>query len=290
MPKLGVGLNLSVPRVGAAAPSGLPVATTNAIVLSGLTGGRSDLNGTYTKSGDPANVGGGGVEGEATGAVFFNSAYTGGDRNGAAIWYGPILFGSGNGWQITWYNDNRFPLGSIVSADTTTVPVSGYSNDPGYTGTITLTAAIPVSTTTLSISGGAGFPANTFTKATGNTDIYTCYYQTGSSDPTTKYTFNHLWAPSTFNGNSEEWQSARLGVATRKQVGGSGYTFISGSNCSGVGTEAVAPTWVLFYNKGDEYGPFMTTYATNPSQDFNNVPTTGWVSTYEIPSVNITAA
>ncbi len=31
MPKLGVGLNLSVPRVGAAAPSGIVVATTNTI-------------------------------------------------------------------------------------------------------------------------------------------------------------------------------------------------------------------------------------------------------------------
>ena len=165
MPKLGVGLNLSVPRVGAAAPSGINVATTNAIVLSGLTGGWTDLNGTYTKSGDPANVGGGGVDGEATGAVFFNSAYTGGNRDGAAIWYGPILFGSGNGWQITWYDDNRFPLGSIVSADTTTVPVSGYSNAAGYTGTITLTAApsgIPVASTASVIVASVASPYGEF--------------------------------------------------------------------------------------------------------------------------------
>ena len=39
---------------------------------------------------------------------------------------------------------------------------------------------IPVSTTTLSINGGAGYPTNTFTKATGNTDIYPCYYRQGS--------------------------------------------------------------------------------------------------------------
>jgi hypothetical protein len=123
----------------APAPSGIPVATTNEIVLSGLTEGWADLNGTYTKSGDPTNVFNGGVNGNATGAVYFNSAYTGGNRNGAAIWYGPILFGSDNGWQITFYDDNDYPLGSIVSADTTTVPFSGYSN-AGYTGTITLSA------------------------------------------------------------------------------------------------------------------------------------------------------
>ena len=143
MPRLSLGLGVQTVRKvgGGATPSGINVATTNAIVLSGLTGGWADLNGTYTKSGDPANVYNGGVDGLATGAVYFNSAYTGGNRDGAAIWYGPIFGGSGNGWQITFYDDNRFALGSIVSADTTTVPVSGYSNAGGYTGTITLTAA-----------------------------------------------------------------------------------------------------------------------------------------------------
>jgi hypothetical protein len=126
--------------VPAPPPSGIPVATTNAIVLSGLTGPYySELNGTYTKSGDPTNVFEACVNGNATGAVFLNSAYTGGNRNGAALWYGPIIFGSGNGWQITYYDDNDYILGSIVSADTTTVPINGYSNPYGYTGTITLT-------------------------------------------------------------------------------------------------------------------------------------------------------
>ena len=143
MPRLSLGLGVSSSSKlpSAAAPSGIDVATTNAIVLSGLTGSWADLHGTYTKSGDPTNVSAGGVELEATGAVYFNSAYTGGNRDGAAIWYGPIIFGSGNGWQITWYDDNRYRLGSIESADTTTVPISGYSNFADYTGTIILTAA-----------------------------------------------------------------------------------------------------------------------------------------------------
>jgi len=140
---LNVGLNngRKLPFGGGAAPSGIVVATTNAIVLSGLTGGYySFLNGTYTKSGDPTSVTAGGVDGQATGAVYFNSDWSGGNRDGAAIWYGPIQGGS-SGWQITYYDDNNFLLGAIVSADSTTVPVSGYSNPGGYTGTITLTAA-----------------------------------------------------------------------------------------------------------------------------------------------------
>jgi hypothetical protein len=144
MPRLSLGLGVQTIRKvggGGAAPSGIPVATTNAIVLSGITGTYSDLNGIYTKSGDPTNVTSGGVDGQATGAVFFNSAYIGGNRDGAAIWYGPILFGSDDGWQITLYDDNSFPVGSIVSANTSIVPISGYSNVTGYTGTITLTAA-----------------------------------------------------------------------------------------------------------------------------------------------------
>jgi len=150
-------------------------------------------------------------------------------------------------------------------------------------------AAIPVSTTTLSISGGAGHPANTFTKYTGNTDIYPCYSEIGNPDPTLKYTFNHLWGASTFNG-SEEWASARLGVATRKFTTGSGNSFILGSNCNNETTVSVSPTWVFFNEKSDEYGPYMSTYAINPSQDFNNVPTTEWVIYYDISSVTITAA
>jgi len=144
MPRLSLGLGVqAVSKVssGGAAPNGIVVATTNAIILSGLTLSYIDLNGVYTKSGDPTNVTAGGVDGLATGAVYFNSAFTGGNKDGAAIWYGPILLGSGNGWQITFYDDNNFPLGSIVSATTTIVPISGYSNAAGYTGTITLTAA-----------------------------------------------------------------------------------------------------------------------------------------------------
>jgi hypothetical protein len=147
MARYGYGASVSGSRTaviassGGGAPSGIDVATTNAIVLSGLTGGWTDLHGTYTKSGDPTNVYNGGVNGNATGSVYFNSAYTGGNRDGAAIWYGPVPFQGYSAWQITFYNDNDFRLGKVESADTTTVPVSGYSNDAGYTGTITLTAA-----------------------------------------------------------------------------------------------------------------------------------------------------
>ena len=150
-------------------------------------------------------------------------------------------------------------------------------------------SVIPVSTTSLLINGGAAGPTNTFAKATGNTDIYICNYQIGSSDPTTKYTFNHLWRSSTSNGG-DQWNQARLGVATRKYEYGDGYTFISGSNCSGETTVSVSPTWVLFFEASDEYGPFMSTYATNPSQDFNYIPTTGWVIHGDLSSVTITAA
>ena len=143
MPRLSLalGVNRASKLPSAAAPSGIDVATTNAIVLSGLTGVYySELNGTYTKSGDPTNVTAGGVDGQATGAVFFNSAYTGGNKDGAAIWYGSNV-GSAVGWQITFYDDNAYLLGAVASADSTTVPINGYSNAAGYTGTIILTAA-----------------------------------------------------------------------------------------------------------------------------------------------------
>ena len=128
---------------GGAAPSGINVATTNAIVLSGLTGEYwSLLNGTYTKSGDPTNVYSGGVERQATGAVYFNSDYTGGNRDGAAIYFGTnLIYGGGAvGWWVSNYDDNTGLIGGVVSADSTTVPINGYSNTYGYTGTITLTA------------------------------------------------------------------------------------------------------------------------------------------------------
>jgi hypothetical protein len=145
---------------------------------------------------------------------------------------------------------------------------------------------IPVSATTFSISGGnAGYPTITVSKLTGNTDVYPCYFNQGSSDPTTKYTFNHLW----YNNSATNFYEAHIGVATRKKVNGSQSGFISGSNCGYEVTEAVSPTWVLFSLSSDEYGPNIITLATNPSQDFNNVPTTGWVTHYGLSSVTITA-
>ncbi len=125
------------------APAGIPVATTNAIVLSGLTGEYwSLLNGTYTKSEDPANVSQGGVVGQATGAVYYNSAYTGGNKDGAAIYFGEHIYGQGEvGWWVSNYDDNVGLIGRVLSSNSTTVPINGYSNNYGYTGTITLTAA-----------------------------------------------------------------------------------------------------------------------------------------------------
>ena len=49
MPKLGVGLNLSVPRVGAAAPSGIPVASTASVTVAGFPGFSYAYDGTYIK-------------------------------------------------------------------------------------------------------------------------------------------------------------------------------------------------------------------------------------------------
>jgi hypothetical protein len=152
------GGKLNAKRNPPAAPSGIPVATTTAIVLSGLTGPYySELNGTYTKSGDPTNVYRGGVEGLATGAVYFNSDYTGGNRDGAAIYFGTHIYGDGEvGWWVSYYDDNVFFLGRVLSSDSTTVPINGYSNPYGYTGTITLTAApagISLTAPTIYVSG-----------------------------------------------------------------------------------------------------------------------------------------
>jgi hypothetical protein len=297
MPKLGVGLNLSVPRIGGAAPSGIPVASTASVTVAGFAGGNTQYNGTYTKgtSGGadpfittPPTDGEFYIKAPNSFVLLPPSVTIGGYNSFDGDDYSYSFAPQGN-WTISRINDDGGGATSLIVIASNSSPNNSSIPTTGWSPSITITAAIPVSTTTLSINGGAGYPTSIFTKATGNTDIYPCYYQTGSSDPTTKYTFNHLWRSSTFNGGSS-WDNARLGVATRKYAFGSGHTFITGGNCNYETTVAVSPTWVLFYETSDEYGPFMTTYATNPSQDFNNVPTTGWVNHYDLPSVTITAA
>jgi len=51
MPKLGLGLSLPQTKKvgGAPAPSGIPVASTASVIVTGFTGGNTEYNGTYTK-------------------------------------------------------------------------------------------------------------------------------------------------------------------------------------------------------------------------------------------------
>ena len=130
-------ITVSAPQAGG---SGIPVATTNNIVLSIDF---NDLNATYTKVANPANVFAGGVEGRATGAVYFYAGYTGGDKNGAAIWYGDSPFGDIGqvGWHLTFYNDNVFQVAFLITADSANIPTTGWTMEPGATSTVTITAA-----------------------------------------------------------------------------------------------------------------------------------------------------
>jgi hypothetical protein len=228
------------------APSGIVVATANAIVLSGITGTYSDLNGTYIKSGDPTNVTAGGVEGEATGAVFFNSAYTGGNKNGAAIWYGPIPFTSFTGWIISYDNDNRFLAGFIASSRTTEVPISGYRNAVGYTGTITLA----LSTTTLPLST----PNLYFSGLTLNQDFFDGSLHILNSrfvNPYTRYS-NALWR------------------GGRNPYGGDDFNFGGGSN----GEWRVSVN--CYIDDGYDYFEASITVATAYNQNGSAIPLTGW--------------
>jgi len=257
---------------GGAAPGGINVATTNAIVLSGLTGGWTDLHGTYTKSGDPTNVYNGGVDGLATGAVYFNSDYSGGNRDGAAIWYGSF-FGD-LGWHITFYDDNSYRLGFVASANNATVPVSGYSNIAGYTGTITLTAApsgIPVASTASVVIGNAGAGNNgTYVKkvpqqlllTTGPVSLYSniagACYVLGAENADGRI----LLSP-----DAQAWDDLEAG---NPQFG------------------TPLGSWKLgyvYYEGGDTSAWLFTEIATNASTNTSYIPDTGWS-----PSITITAA
>lgn len=148
---------------------------------------------------------------------------------------------------------------------------------------------IPVTTNKIVVNGGNAGTSNV-TLTRNDTSIPLCNY--GGFGSFT-YTFNAKWEGEV--SGAVNWGTPTgdgyvvLGIATRKWLGGSGESFISFNNCMSGSTEAVAPTWVLFVYSGDEYGNSGYTYATNPSQDFNNLPTTGWVVHRDVSSVTITA-
>jgi hypothetical protein len=149
-------------------------------------------------------------------------------------------------------------------------------------------SGIPISTTNIIVNGGNAQSPN-LTLSRTDASISTCNYGGDA------YTFNAKWEG--YMPTSGDWYMSSggdgyvaLGIATRKAIGGSEQLFIYFDNCTSVATQVVSPTWALFNYNGDEYGPAGSTFATNPSQDFNNVPTTGWVIYRDLTSITITAA
>ncbi len=143
------GINLYVPKKRiVSAPSGIPVASTASIIVSGLTDSYADLNGTYSKS--AWGGGGGGVnQGDAVN-VYYNPNFTGGDRNGAAIWWSS----NESRWKFTSYDDNvQIVTSTILGLSASHIPststgwLAGTSQNyfagltSFYSGTITITSA-----------------------------------------------------------------------------------------------------------------------------------------------------
>ena len=130
-------------RIKAPLPAGIPVASTESIIVSGIS--YTDLHGTYSKS--AWQGGGGGVVSDPVGGtVYYNPDFTGGDRNGAAIWF------DGTRWRFTAYNDNNnIVSSSILGLSASHIPLTGWlagtseNYNAGlasfYAGTITITAA-----------------------------------------------------------------------------------------------------------------------------------------------------
>jgi hypothetical protein len=169
MPKLGVGLNLSVPKIGAAAPSGIPVASTSSITISG--------NGQY--SGTYERVGQGGIILNTYSTIendgFDKYAVNGGyvyrkplNQNIASFTYNGVLLippgvtirgiaGSNepnvdqfNGPFDTWvlmnpYYDESWGVSQTFAVNASTnasiIPTSGWEDRAGLVGTPTITAA-----------------------------------------------------------------------------------------------------------------------------------------------------
>jgi hypothetical protein len=119
MPKLGVGLNLSVPRVGAAAPSGIPVASTDSIRVTGAGIGAGLNNRLFPKTNDVPFAGGVG---------YYNSLYDAEIIRFDGIWK----------FQDFYYFDESLTITDMAtnpSTDPNYIPTTGWSPS------LTITAA-----------------------------------------------------------------------------------------------------------------------------------------------------
>jgi len=142
MPKLGVGLNLSVPRVGGgAAPSGIPVASTASVTVAGFTGGDTTYNGTYNKATigfydptilTPPTDGEFYIKGLSSFVVLPPSVTIGGSNYYDGDDYAYSFAPQGN-WTISRINDNGggstslIVMASNASSDNSSIPTSGWS-------------------------------------------------------------------------------------------------------------------------------------------------------------------
>lgn len=288
MARYGYGMSVSGSKIrvvasGAPAPSGIVVATTDGIALTGLTGGYySELNGTYLKQTNPSAFSRGGVEQQATGAVYFNSEYIGGNKDGAAIWYGSNS-GGAVGWQITYLDDNVALLGAVASADSTIVPNGGFSNPIGYTGTIALASTSSVFSYASTASITSDFLAFTLTKEndSGDGNLLNQFDDSPSTPPrpANYYGFS-AWNYETGTGNR-----AILAFNT------SATTYYSNQPAAAPDIALSPNTWYLIKFEGGNYDegsipPIPSEFRVNSSsgQSASNIPRALWSG-----NINITA-
>jgi hypothetical protein len=272
--------------VPAPPPSGIPVATTNAIVLSGLTGGYySELNGTYLKQTNPSAFSRGGVEQQATGAVYFNSEYSGGNKDGAAIYFGTHINGGGEvGWWVSNYDDNVGLLGRVLSNDSTTVPNGGFSNPYGYTGTIALASTSSVLSYASTASITSDFLGFTLAKENiyGDGNLLYEFDQSYSTPPRpANYYAYSAWDYDTGTGNR-----AILAFNT------SATTYYSNQPYIAPNVTLSPNTWYLIKFAGGDYDegsrppvPDEICVNTSSNQSASNIPRALWS-----PNINIIAS
>jgi hypothetical protein len=285
----GYGISVSGSRTpvvasGTPAPSGIVVATTDGIALTGLTGGYySALNGTYLKQTNPSAFSRGGVEQQATGAVYFNSEFSGGNRDGAAIWYGSNA-GSAVGWQITYYDDNVYLLGAVASADNTTVPNGGFSNPNGYTGTIALASTSSVFSYASTTSITSDFLGFAITKENINGDG-NLLYQFDESYTTPP-------RPANYYGYSAWDYDTGTGSRAILAFNTSATTYYSNQPAVAPNITLSPNTWYLIKFSGGNYDdgiipPIPDEFCVNTSsnQSASNIPRALWS-----PNITITAA